>query len=89
MTLTSSPDDEETVHPVLEPWLDFLQLCIEDPVRAARRVAMRLSVAAAAIMTLALLAGTAIGLGVAFAYVASAWAVLLLVKVLAGRGDDS
>lgn len=87
MTMTSTPG-EETPHPALEPWLDFLRLCIEDPVRAARRVAVRLSIAAMAIMLVALIAGAATGLGVAFIYVASSWAVLLLVRKAVGRNDD-
>jgi len=88
MTVISDIDEEEA-HPALEPWLEFLRLCIEDPVRAARRVAFRLSIAASVIMAAALLAGTTLGFGVALIYVASSWGVLLLVHLVTHRGDDA
>lgn len=88
MAFASPSQDDDAVHPALEPWLEFLRLCIEDPVRAARRVALRLSVAAAAIMVVALLAGTAIGLGLALIYVTSSWCVLFLVRLFTGRSRD-
>jgi hypothetical protein len=60
--------------------LDFVELCIEDPVGAARSVARAIALAAIAISAAATMVGTGAALGFALFYAGSAWALVYCLQ---------
>ena len=84
MDYTSQHIEEDPAPAILHPFLDFVALCLEDPVRAATRAAMALSLLAVSITLIAMLFGAVAGAGLGLVYVVSGWALPLY---LARRQD--
>ena len=76
MTLSDPMPRELPAPRALSLILDFVELCIEEPVGAARSVAMAIALAAIAISAAATMVGTGAALGFALFYAGSAWALV-------------
>ncbi len=76
MTLSDPMPRELPAPRALSLILDFVELCIEDPVRAAQSVAMAVALAAIVICAAATMVGTGAALGFALFYAGSAWTLV-------------